>query len=147
VLRYFDSNYILKCYVNEPGAEHVRELASQGVATSCSQFGRLEVLSALHQKVREASLTRAQLKAIWTRLEDDEVVGVWTWIAVDRALEHAVELAFLRLGPEVYLRTGDAIHLATASLHGCLEIHSQDRHLLLAAAAFGLRGVDVVQQS
>jgi predicted nucleic acid-binding protein len=141
--RYFDSNYILKCYVNEPGAERVRALASQGVATSCSQLGRLEVLSALHRKVREKSLTRVQFKAIWARVQEDEASGVWTWIPLDGAIEHAVEQAYLRLGSDVYLRTGDAVHLATASLHGCHEIHSHDRHLLVAAAAFGLRGVDV----
>jgi predicted nucleic acid-binding protein len=142
--RYFDSNYIMKCYVNEPGAERVRALASQGIVTLCSQFGRLEVLAALHRKLREKSLTRGQLKAIWARLKEDEAAGVWTWIPLDGAIEYAVEQAFLRLGADVYLRTGDAVHLVTASLHGCSEIHSHDKHLLLAAPAFGLRGVDVL---
>jgi hypothetical protein len=62
---YFDSNYILKCYLPEPGALHVRGLASQPVAKSCSRLGRAEVIAALHRKVREGSLTRAQMKAVW----------------------------------------------------------------------------------
>jgi uncharacterized protein len=74
----------------------------------------------------------------------DETAGVWTWLPFDAAVEHAIERAFLGLASRVFLRTGDAIHLATASLHGFAQIHSHDTHLLAAAAVFGLTGVDVV---
>jgi hypothetical protein len=40
--------------------------------------------------------------------------------------------------------TAIADALATASLHGFKEIHSHDKHVLAAASAFGLRGVDVL---
>jgi len=73
------------------------------------------------------------------------VAGVWEWLPFDATVEHALEQAFLRLGPKVYLRAGDAIHLATASLHGLKEIHSHDKHVLAAASGFGLRGGDVLR--
>ena len=38
---YFDSNYILKCYLPEPDAHVVRALASQPVTKSCSRYGRV----------------------------------------------------------------------------------------------------------
>jgi predicted nucleic acid-binding protein len=141
---YFDSNYILKCYLPEKDAHLVRALASQPVVKSCSRFGRIEVLAALHRKVREGSLGRPHLKSTWTNLVADEDAGVWTWLPFDDAVEHALEEALLKLGPKVFLRTGDAIHLATASLHGFKEIHSHDKHVLAAAPTFGLKGVDVL---
>jgi predicted nucleic acid-binding protein len=141
---YFDSNYVLKCYLPEPDAHLVRALASQPTTKSCSRFGRMEVGAALHRKVREGSLTRAQRKTVWSRLLADEVSGVWTWLPLDAAVEHALERTFLNLAPSVFLRAGDAIHLSTASLNGFKEIHSHDRHVLRAAAAFGLKGVDVL---
>jgi predicted nucleic acid-binding protein len=141
---YFDSNYILKCYVPEPDAHLVRALASQPTTKSCSRFGRVEVMAALHRKVREGSLTRAQLKTVWARVLADEASGVWTWLPFDAAVEHALEQTFLTLGPSVFVRAGDAIHLSTASLNGFTEIHSHDAHVLRAAPAFGLKGVDVL---
>jgi len=141
---YFDSNYILKCYLPEPDAQLVRALASQPVTKSCSRFGRSEVMAALHRKMREGSLTRGQLKRVWSNVLADEGSGVWTWLPFDAGVEHALEQAMLTLGPGIFLRTGDAIHLSTASLNGFKEIHSHDRHVLQAAAAFGLKGVDVL---
>jgi predicted nucleic acid-binding protein len=141
---YFDSNYILKCYLPEPDAHVVRALASQPVTKSCSRYGRVEVMAALHRKLREGSLTRAQHRRVWSNVLADEAAGVWTWLPFDTAVEHTMEHALLTLGPRAFLRTGDAIHLSTASLNGFREIHSQDRHVLRAAAAFGLKGVDVL---
>jgi predicted nucleic acid-binding protein len=43
----------------------------------------------------------------------------------------------------MYLRAGDAIHLAAAQGAGFTEIWSNDRHLLQAAPAFGLTGKSV----
>jgi len=141
---YFDSNYILKCYLPEPGGRQVRELAAKPVAKSCSRIGRVEVLAALHRKLREGSLTRPQFKSVWANVLADEAAGVWTWLAYDGAVEHALEEAFFRLGAKVFLRTGDAIHLVTASLHGFRALYSHDKHVLSAASAFGLKGIDVV---
>jgi predicted nucleic acid-binding protein len=94
--------------------------------------------------MREGSLTRAQLKRVWSNVLADESAGVWTWLAFDGPVEHALAQALLTLGPTVFLRAGDAIHLSTASLNGFREIYSHDKHVLRAAAAFGLEGVDVL---
>ena len=40
---YFDAAYIAKCYLNEPGAERVRELARQARGLCSADFGRLEL--------------------------------------------------------------------------------------------------------
>lgn len=141
---YFDSNYILKCYVPEPNAHLVRALAAGPVMKCCSKLGRIEVMAALHRKLREGSLSRAQFKQVWSHFAVDESTGVWRWLAFDDTVENVVEQMFHKLDARVFLRTGDAVHLATASLHGFNEIHSHDKHLIAAAPAFGLKGVDVL---
>jgi len=141
---YFDSNYILKCYLPEPDAHLVRELAAQPIVKVCSVWGRTEFLAALHRKLREGSLTEATLKAVWTHFEQDEEAGVWTWLPLDRPVQKLVEQHFLKLSASIYQRSGDATHLATASLHGLTDIYSHDKHLLAAAPSFGLVGRDVL---
>ncbi|SKA82635.1 Predicted nucleic acid-binding protein, contains PIN domain [Prosthecobacter debontii] len=143
-MMYFDSNYILKCYLPEPNAHLVRALAAQPTTKVCSIWGRTEVLAALHRKLCEGSLTAKTLKTVWMHFETDEKAGVWTWLPLDRPVQKFVERHFLSLSTSTYLRSGDATHLATAALHGLTDIYSHDKHLLAAAPSFGLVGRDVL---
>jgi predicted nucleic acid-binding protein len=58
-----------------------------------------------------------------------------------------VTTRFRKLAPSVYLRSADALHLACAIEHGFREIHSNDGHLLAAAKAFRIKGVNVVPKA
>ena len=51
----------------------------------------------------------------------------------------------VRLPSEVFLRTGDAVHLISAREHGFQEIYSSDRHLLAPAPHVGIAGLDVIR--
>jgi predicted nucleic acid-binding protein len=53
-----------------------------------------------------------------------------------------VSQTFQALPLNIFLRTGDAIHLATAAEAGFKEIYSNDRHLLAAASLFKLKGIN-----
>jgi len=48
-----------------------------------------------------------------------------------------------RLPAQTHIRAGDAIHLCAASEAGFTEVWTNDRHMLGAAPAFGVRGLSV----
>src|SRR5204862_2144813 len=49
---YFDAAYIAKCYLNEPGAERVREVAYGADGLASCELARLEFASILERHVR-----------------------------------------------------------------------------------------------
>jgi len=66
--------------------------------------------------------------------------GFWTLVPLTDRLLRRILLLVGGAPPNVYLRAGDAVHLATAQDLGEPEIWSNDRHLLSAAPHFGLTG-------
>ncbi len=141
---YFDTAYILKCYLHEAGAGAVRAAAYEhdaGLASSV--LGRLEFYSGVHRHYREGRLSKAEARKVLRWFEADEVDGVWNFYPLTEAVRSAVGEKFAALPKKLFLRTNDAVHLATAQLHGFEEVYSNDRHLLAAAPAFELSGRDV----
>ena len=137
-MSYFDAAYIIKCYVNEPGSEQVLSLASAQESITCSVIGRIEVMAALHRKLREGLLTAAGVHTAAAQFDRDRAAGWWTSLPLTSKIVDRT-LALLRtLPPTIYVRTNDAIHLVTAREHAVTPIYSNDRHLLAAGAALGL---------
>ena len=143
-MTYFDTAYVVKCYVKEHGWEQVRAFARSRERLACSVFGRLELHAALHRKLREGELTGPQLDVVLRQLQVDESMKLWAWIPLSAAIMTAVADMFARPPGQVYLRTGDAVHLLSAKACGCTEIHSSDQHLLRAAPHVGMAGCDVI---
>ena len=77
MISYFDTAYILKCYVKEHGWKEVRALARSQDRIACSVYGRLELHAALHRKLREGELTDLQLNIISRLLSVDESMRLW----------------------------------------------------------------------
>jgi predicted nucleic acid-binding protein len=55
--------------------------------------------------------------------------------------------AVLDLPTTIFLRSGDALHLACAGEHGFREVYTNDSHMLKAARHFHLTGVNVLGQA
>ena len=66
---YFDAAYIAKCYLNEPGAERVREVAYRADGLASCEIARIEFASILKRHVRERHVTRREMAAILKDLE------------------------------------------------------------------------------
>lgn len=141
---YFDSSYLIKCYLPEPGYQQVRQLAQQNSKVGCCVLGKTECRAAVHRHLREGKLSPTDAQLVHQVMEQDDAVGLWTWLPlVDSVVEDASR-GFQTLPGSVFLRSADALHLVCARAQGLTEIYSNDRHLLAAAPHFGLSGKNVI---
>ena len=141
---YFDTAYLLKCYVKEAGWEEVRGLARQHERVACSIYGKMEVHAALHRKLREGELLPEQLKTIFQQLDLDENQRLWIWLPLTESIIAELINSIRSIPGQVFLRTAIALHLVTAQHNRFREIYSNDTHLLAAAGHFGLMGKNVI---
>jgi predicted nucleic acid-binding protein len=144
---YLDAAYVAKCYLNEPGADRVREVAYAADGLASCELARLEFASILKRHVREHHVTRQEMRTILRDFEEDEHSGVWQWFPVTSELLERARTAVLEISGTVFLRSGDALHLACAEEHGFTEVYTNDRHMLKAARHFHVTGVNVLGES
>ena len=145
-MTYFDTAYIVKCYVKEEGWQQVREFARKQERIACSVYGRLELHAALHRKTRENALTERQLEVVLGQFRADEEARLWTWLPLTSAVMTEVAATFASPSCDVFLRTGDALHLLTAKQNGLEAVFSNDQRLLNAAPAVGMQGRNVIPE-
>ncbi len=139
---YFDATFLVRLYVEEPGYQTIRELAGRADAVKSSIIGKMETEAAFHRKFREGTLDQKVLSDANKQLVDDHRYELIIWLPLSPSIVETVHHVFLNLDANVFLRTGDAIHLATAAEAGFKEIYSNDRHLLAAATLFKLKGIN-----
>lgn len=144
-MTYFDAAYIAKCYLNEPGAERVRELARHAVDLCSCEWARVEFACILQRHLREGHLKAREARDVLRDLHEDEKAGVWRWLPITSALLDDVWSEVNQLPKNVFLRAGDAIHLGCARQNGVRAIYTNDRHMLAGARHFGLQGINVLE--
>ena len=137
-MSYFDSAYIAKFYVDEPESDAVRQLAQSLGRVHCCALGRVEVAGVFHRKWREGAFTEHEFHEVSAQFEDDCAAGLWTWLSVTDSLTGNAAVSFLTLEKRITVRSADALHLVCAREHGLLRVYTNDRHMLLAAPAFGI---------
>ncbi len=140
---YFDANYLVRLYFDDRGFEVVRDLASQQ-SVVCSVYGRAEVVAAFHRKWREGAIAQPFYATTLQQFADECRAEAYRWIPLSPAILQRVEKYFATLPQSLFLRAGDAIHLATAAENGFKEIYSNDKRLLAAANHFDVKGVNVI---
>lgn len=143
-MTYFDTSYLAKCYLREPGADGVRDLAMAAPAIACCQIGEVELTSVFHRHLREGKISMTEFRVVVEQLLSDLADGLWTWLPLTPALLAESSRIFHTLKPSVFLRAADAIHLTCARRNGFREVHSNDRHMLAACETFGLVGRNIL---
>ena len=140
---YFDTAYVAKCYLNEADAKAVRKLASGASGLYSSAWCIAELACVFQRHARESHLTRKEASRLRALFLEDIHSGVWSLLPLTEHFLFRVESLVSLLPASLYLRAGDAIHLAAAQEAGFTEIWSNDRRLLEAAPHFGLAGKSV----
>ena len=140
---YFDSAYLAKCYLQDPDSGKVRKMVQRVEAICSSALSIAEVSCALHRAIREKAATRDEAAHLRATFLEDVSSGVLLLIPVSEDILRTVETVVSKLPTTMFLRAGDAIHLASAQVEGFSEIWSNDRHMLRAASHFGVVGRSV----
>ena len=100
-----------------------------------------------HRKLREGFVTLAEAEIFFAEFDRDVQQGLWNLLPLKSELLEQVAGAYRTLPTSVFLRSADALHLICARENGFAEIHTNDRHLLVSAPHFGLKGVDVIAET
>ena len=137
---YIDSAYIVKYYVNEPNSIAVREIVRRAESRTSSALAIAEVTCAFHRRLREGNLTRDLFREVLVSFLKLGEAGAWSMAPVSDLVLRRVSRMLGSAPASLYLRSGDAVHLATALEIGELEVWTSDRHMLAAAPHFGLIG-------
>ena len=143
VIYYLDTSAVVKRYItSEAGADFMRVLLEDAVSDeifSISYFGVLEFNAVIKRQMRSGRVTDAAMQ----RFEQDSL-DIFRVVPSDgETLQQALPVI------QVYgLRTGDAIHLATALSIATVSDYNQtfmvssDAELLAAAEAAGIGALD-----
>jgi predicted nucleic acid-binding protein len=135
---YLDSAYVAKYYVNEPDAAAVRKLIRRTSFVCSSSWALVEVTCVFHRHVREGSLTLAQGRELMDVFRRHAEGDLWNLMPVSVSLLRRTATLIRAAPAGVSLRAGDAVHVASALEAGEAEMWTNDRHLLAAAAHFGI---------
>jgi predicted nucleic acid-binding protein len=134
---YLDSCVIVKLVSHEPdSAAYHAIVAGQAVVTS--ELAVAEVRSALLTKERAGRITRQARLTGWRLFQDKVRDQEFSLLALDRRVIERAGAVIDQCHPNVALRTLDAIHVATAELHGGEQMCSSDQRVCDASDFIGL---------
>ena len=140
---YFDTSYIAKFYFNEPESPRVRELVRKADAIHSSLWALAEFHAVLHRRLREGAASRGDGRDLASRFSEHIEARLWNLIPVNEALLRRTSALMVSAPRDLFIRTADAVHLTTALQIGERDVWTNDRHMLAAAAYFGLTGRSV----
>jgi predicted nucleic acid-binding protein len=139
---YWDTSAAVKLYVDEPGSSFWREYsATSSAQMCCSALTEAEIGVTLLRKEVQGDIGWDSSAVLLKNLRDDihhERVRMFP-VGTD-VLQKVFSVAdeCRRARPPLLLRTLDALHLATALLHGCELIATADERMKKAAKLLGL---------
>jgi predicted nucleic acid-binding protein len=137
---YLDTTYIAKFYLNEPESPQVRDFVRKASAVRSSLWALAEFHSVLHRHVREGAVSSRDARSLALRFSEHAADGLWNLVPVHETLLRRTGALMISAPPDLFIRTADAVHLVTAQEIGEREVWTNDRHMLAAAAYFGLGG-------
>jgi len=141
---YFDTSYLVRLYLDDPGFKQVRAKAESATAICSAWHAQAEIVSAIHRTFRERDLDQGAFLALLEQFASDSKGGLFQWLPLTERIQQRLETAYRRAPGTIFLRAADALHLACAAENDFNEVHSNDGHFLAAAPLFGLKGVNII---
>jgi predicted nucleic acid-binding protein len=102
-----------------------------------------EFHAVIHRRLREGSASPLDAHDLASRFSEHIEQGLWNLVPVSEALLRRTSAPMVSAPRDLFIRTADAVHLATAHEIGERDVWTNDRHMLAAAAYFGLTGRSV----
>ena len=134
---YLDSCVIVKLVSHEPdSAAYHGIVAGQSIVTS--ELAVAEVRSALLTKDRAGRISRPARLTGWRLFQEKVRDQEFMLLPLDRRVIERAGGVIDQCHPNVALRTLDAIHVATAELHGSEQMCSSDQRVCDASNFIGL---------
>lgn len=134
---YLDSCIIVKLVSHEPDSEAYHDLvAGQSIVTS--ELAVAEVRSALLTKERAGRISRPVRLTGWRLFQDKVRDQEFVLLPLSRQVIERAGGVIDQCHLTVALRTLDAIHVATAELHGGEQMCSSDQRVCEASDFIGL---------
>lgn len=134
---YLDSCVIVKLVSHEPDSEAYHRIVS-GHPVVTSELAVAEVRSALLTKERAGRISRHDRVKGWRLFQDKIRDQEFLLLTLDRRVIERAGAIIDQCHPHVALRTLDAIHVATAELHGGEQVCSSDQRVCEASEFIGL---------
>jgi predicted nucleic acid-binding protein len=135
---YLDSCVIVKLVSHEPDSEAYHRIVwGQPVVTS--ELAVAEVRSALLTKERAGRISHSDRVKGWRIFQDKIRDQEFLLLTLDRRVIERAGAIIDQCHPRVALRTLDAIHVATAELHGGEQMCSSDQRVCEATDFIGLQ--------
>lgn len=140
-MSYWDTSALAKLYVPEPdSATYQQHAIRPGLTLVIGRLGCWELRRVVLGKEAAAILRPGDAETVWRAFNDDVRVKRLKVVETDAAIEVAfnqiMERCYRRT-PPLFLRTLDAIHLASARVAGETEIVATDKRLREAAVLLG----------
>ncbi|MEN9637734.1 MAG: hypothetical protein RL077_6138 [Verrucomicrobiota bacterium] len=140
-MSYWDTSALVKLYALEPDSaafeNHLRTPAHSVVS---SRVALWEAWATFRRKEAEGALAPGAAQLLQAELQTDLCTGEWRLVEAGNRVEaefnRIVDLCYLRT-PPLFIRTFDAIHLASARVAGETEIVASDKRLREAARVLG----------
>jgi predicted nucleic acid-binding protein len=134
---YFDTSYLVRLYYRDAGADAVRVPAATD-HVACAAHGQAEMIAAFHRKLREEPYDHPRMRPYSAKSRPILRLERFAGFAQDGEVCSRIRQVYQKLPASVFLRSADAIHLATAAESAFRIVYSNDTHLLAAAQHFGI---------
>ena len=74
---YFDTSYMLKCYLPERGHDEVTLVWKQADGVVCCELGKAEFVAAVHRHLREGRITDDGFQSTLAAWQEDQATDLW----------------------------------------------------------------------